>query len=250
MSTNSGDTWTPLDDAALSMATAVNALAVDWTQSPPVVFAGTDRGVFSARLTGTNPLSWVCMAGSEAFAVNDLRADHPPAAPERLTLTAATQSGVWEYTFDGSASLQPVYRFYNIATGAHFYTASSEERDHVLRTWPQFHYEGSAFVVASAGSPGTLPVYRFFNSQTGAHFYTASVEERDKVISQLPQFVYEGNVYNAFATSEPGTVKLYRFYGAHFYTTQDDERVAVDQYLPSFIDEGPVYSVYPATSQQ
>jgi hypothetical protein len=147
-----------------------------------------------------------------------------------------------------AGALEPVFRFFNTQTSAHFYTASASERDHVLATWPQFVYEGTAFFAAAAPSPGTLSIYRFYNTQTGAHFYTASVAERDHVLATWPQFLYEGVRFYAFADSEPGSVKLYRFFntqtGAHFYTTQDDERDAVDQHLPQFVDEGVVYNCF------
>jgi hypothetical protein len=40
----------------------------------------------------------------------------------------------------------PVYRFYNLRNGSHFYTASSAERDTVIRTWPHIYkYEGPVF---------------------------------------------------------------------------------------------------------
>jgi len=47
-----------------------------------------------------------------------------------------------------------LFRFFNTSTGAHFYTASTAERDSVLATLPQFNYEGVAFFVyAAAGDP-------------------------------------------------------------------------------------------------
>lgn len=252
VSVDAGQTWTSISDG-LTGANSVNTLAADWAQTPPVLFAGTDQGIFNSRLSEANG-SWSRIPGSDALAVNDLRVDRLATSADRLTITAATDSGVWEYTFDASGALAPVYRFYNTQTGAHFYTASNSERDHVLATWPQFVYEGVAFFVAGTPASGTIPIHRFYNTQTGAHFYTASVAERDKIIATLPQFVYEGSVYDAFSDAEPGTVKLYRFFnsqtGAHFYTTQDDERDAVDQHLPQFVDEGVVYNVYPGTSQQ
>jgi hypothetical protein len=40
----------------------------------------------------------------------------------------------------------PVYRFYNKVNGSHFYTASLDEANHVIATWPQVYtYEGQAF---------------------------------------------------------------------------------------------------------
>ncbi len=188
------------------------------------------------------------------FSVNKLRVDHPPGLASRATLVAATDSGVWEYSIDPDTALVPVYRFYNIETQGHFYTASSSERDQVLATMPQFTYEGVAFYAANDALAGSLPVYLFFNTQTGVHFYTASEAERDAVAANLPQFVFEGIAFYAFADSEPGTVKLYRFYDAetevHFYTTQDDERDAVIQHLPGYALEGVACNVYPAGSQQ
>jgi photosystem II stability/assembly factor-like uncharacterized protein len=250
-SADSGQTWTSIADQ-LTGVTRVDALAADWSSMPPGLFAGTDQGVFTSPLAPVNG-AWSRIGGSENMAVKDLRLDRPPASTDRLTVTAATNLGVWEYTFDPAGALEPVFRFFNTQTGAHFYTASASERDHVLATWPQFVYEGTAFFAAAAVAPGTLSVYRFFNTQTGAHFYTVSVAERDHVLATWPQFLYEGVRFYAFADSEPGSVKLYRFYntqtGAHFYTTQDDERDAVDQHLPQFVDEGVVYNVYPAASQ-
>jgi hypothetical protein len=245
-SSDSGQTWTPISNG-LTGIKDVNALVVDWVQTPPVLYAGTDQGVFTSPLAPANG-AWSRIGGSENLSVNDVRLDRPPASTDRLTVTAATDTGVWEYTFDPAGALEPVFRFFNTQTSAHFYTASASERDHVLATWPQFVYEGTAFFAAAAPSPGTLSIYRFYNTQTGAHFYTASVAERDHVLATWPQFLYEGVRFYAFADSEPGSVKLYRFFntqtGAHFYTTQDDERDAVDQHLPQFVDEGVVYNCF------
>jgi hypothetical protein len=42
----------------------------------------------------------------------------------------------------------PVYRFYNVVTGVHFYTADLAERDHVIATWPNiFTYEGIRYYI-------------------------------------------------------------------------------------------------------
>jgi len=40
----------------------------------------------------------------------------------------------------------PVYRFFNKTNGSHFYTASAEEADMVIATWPHIYtFEGPAF---------------------------------------------------------------------------------------------------------
>ena len=50
----------------------------------------------------------------------------------------------------GSTAL---FRFYNSKTGAHFYTTSPDERDHVLNTWPWFAYEAVAYYVFTGPTP-------------------------------------------------------------------------------------------------
>ena len=49
-------------------------------------------------------------------------------------------------------TLKPVYRFYNTATGAHFYTIDESEKDNVIAHYPNFKFEGIAFY-AFTGSP-------------------------------------------------------------------------------------------------
>ncbi|MDO8848719.1 MAG: carboxypeptidase regulatory-like domain-containing protein [Coriobacteriia bacterium] len=59
------------------------------------------------------------------------------------------------FTFDGPtysvsrspvANSVPVYRFFNRTNGSHFYTASAEEADTVIATWPHIYtFEGPAF---------------------------------------------------------------------------------------------------------
>lgn len=50
---------------------------------------------------------------------------------------------------------QAVYRFYDTASGTHFFTASETERDVVSATLTNFHYEGIAFYAAPMVRPPT-----------------------------------------------------------------------------------------------
>jgi hypothetical protein len=123
----------------------------------------------------------------------------------------------------------PAYRFFNTATGAHFYTTDETERTNVQNNLsPPFSFDGPAFSVASAFSPGLSPVHRFFNTQSGVHFYTISETERASVAATLPQFVYEGVAYHASQVAGLGLTPLYRFFvpskGFHFYTASATER--------------------------
>lgn len=156
----------------------------------------------------------------------------------------------------GSAGISgsAIYRFFNVQTGFHFYTASSGERDAVVQTLPQFHYEGQPFNSVNSLYPGATPVYRFFNTRIGNHFYTASESERDSVITNLSgTYSYEGTAYYALATgssgaSDSGATPLYRFFnhrlGSHFFTTSVGERDSVVVNLSgTFTYEGIAYHV-------
>ncbi|PWC43106.1 hypothetical protein [Azospirillum sp. TSO22-1] len=131
----------------------------------------------------------------------------------------------------------PVYRFFNVDTGFHFYTASLSERNGVMQTLPQFHYEGEAFNGVSGATPYTSPVYRFFHTGLGSHFYTVSESERDSIMANLSHiYSYEGTAYHALATGTAGApaagvAAVYRFFnyqrGSHFFTASSSERDSV-----------------------
>lgn len=139
----------------------------------------------------------------------------------------------------------PVFRFFNLKTGAHFYTRSALERDVVSRTNPDFRYENVAFYAYAAPAASLTAVYRFFNQLSGVHFYTASVPERDFVQNTYPVFRYEGPSW--YAQSDPGgtATAMYRFFntrtGAHFYTISAGERDFVMGNYPDFRFEGTAY---------
>jgi len=141
-----------------------------------------------------------------------------------------------------------VYRFFNTATGAHFFTSNAGERDYVIRTYPSFNYEGTAFYAYGNPTAGQNTVFRFFNRVTGAHFYTIDQGERDYVIGNYPAFQYEGPIWYAQTTSGNGSIPIYRFFnrrtGAHFYTVSAAERDFVIATYTDFQYEGIAYNVW------
>lgn len=143
-----------------------------------------------------------------------------------------------------TAPANAIFRFYNPGAGAHFYTNSNVERDHVINNEPGFFFEMAAF--ASTGATGQS-VWRFFNTQTGTHFYTISDAERDLVQATLPQFRFEGEAYKASAEAGPGLNPLYRFFntqtGTHFFTASAPERDSVIATLPQFTFENVAYYI-------
>lgn len=111
-------------------------------------------------------------------------------------------------------------RLYNPKSGEHFYTANTNERDHLVNLG--WSYEGVGWV---APSKSRIPVYRLYNPNAGDHHYTMNAAERDMLVKV--GWNYEGV---GWYSSEAQTVSLYRQYnpnaktGTHNYTTSGGER--------------------------
>lgn len=157
-------------------------------------------------------------------------ADVPPTVWERAAVLQAYPKAV-------AAPTAEVYRFFNTQTGAHLFTKSTSERDSVIKTLPQFKYEGPVFSAWNTTAAGLLPVYRFYNTLTGAHFYTISESEKSNILATLPWMHLDGPAYFASPTAQSGTTPLYRFYqlqkGFHFYTASVVERDSIVANLPT-----------------
>lgn len=146
------------------------------------------------------------------------------------------------------AQRQPVYRFFNTSTGAHFYTISAAERDQVIARLPHYHYESIAFYASPQAATNMVPISRFFNQTSLAHFYTASPQESAHVQQKYPQFSYEGTSWYASEQSQSGMAPLFRFAnlhtGTHFYTVSEAERDSILRSLPDYRYEGVSYYVW------
>lgn len=143
------------------------------------------------------------------------------------------------------STLVAIYRFFNTLTGAHFYTASIEERDSVRANLPTLRYEGVAFYANNSPARGLSPVYRFYNTSTGVHLYTISESEKTSIQNSLPVFRYEGIAYYASQVTAASTTSIRRFYvrnrGFHFYSSSPEEIARIRATLPNYVDEGPAY---------
>jgi hypothetical protein len=158
----------------------------------------------------------------------------------------AFNSGMSDWLQQGNKG---VSRFYNTASGTHFYTISASEANYIKATFSSFSFEGLPFKASTVTGSGLSPVYRFYNLSLGVHFYTISASERAFVIANLPQMRDEGVAWYANTVSAAGTIPLYRFYnrdkGVHFYTVSASERASVIANLPQMNDEGIAYYVQP-----
>lgn len=203
-------------------------LAASTTASNPSTEALLAKGAQLSR-------AGLSAAENESIAADRVKAqaDLDQLGPDQVAPKSAYTSG--EIRQKAADKLAPVWRFYNSATGAHFVTLSTTERDQVVANLSppkgSFQFEGQAFLVANAPSPGLSPVHRFYNTQTGVHFYTINESERAHIVATLPQFTYEGIAYHASRVAGQGMTPLYRFYvpskGFHFFTASLQERDAV-----------------------
>jgi hypothetical protein len=141
----------------------------------------------------------------------------------------------------------PVYRFYNIRTGTHFYTTSESERFLVsFRQGSTYHFEGVAMVFDSTNPANSQPLYRFFDMKTGTHFYTADEAEKNNLIATMAStYHFDGPAYDVSTTPGSG-LTVYRFFnvrtGTHFYTADPAERDnTIAKFGGLFHYEGPAY---------
>ncbi len=142
--------------------------------------------------------------------------------------------------------MRPVYRFYNLRTGVHFFTASEGEKTSVMRYLSRsFRYEGVAYSYNASNPDNGMPLYRFYNIRTGSHFYTISEGEKASLMtpSATRTWRFEGIAYRVSSTSG---LPVYRFFnrrtGSHFYTANEGEKAQI-QTTPrsTFVYEGAVF---------
>ncbi len=129
-------------------------------------------------------------------------------------------------------TLSPIYRFWSDTQQAHFYTISEQEKDHVIKTYPDnvWRYEGLAYKASKTKTDTTYPIYRFWSDTQQAHFYTISEQEKDHVIKTYPDNVwrYEGIAWYSEKEKNDENQPLHRFWSdtqkAHFYTISEQEK--------------------------
>ncbi len=121
----------------------------------------------------------------------------------------------------------PIYRFYNVINGDHFYTSNESEKNKIVAT-PNFayKYEGAAFYAYKNQISGTSPIYRFYNKTNGDHFYTSSENEKESLISSNPSYSYEGVGFYTFTSKVTNSYPVYRLFNGsdHFYTISEGEK--------------------------
>ncbi|MGM9428263.1 hypothetical protein [Hydrogenophaga sp. MI9] len=197
------------------------------TSDPLVAASTTTNDTTTAKTSEDNVSEKDVQYWSESAALNRAEVQQPSPSSSDGT----TQKSLGASTKAFVAPSAPLYRFYNINTGAHLFTRDLTERDRTLNTLPQFRYEGAVFSAWASADTGLSPVYRFYNTLTGAHFFTISETEKAQIQASRPEMNLDGVAYYAAKTALAGTTGLYRFYhrqkGFHFYTTSAAERDSI-----------------------
>ena len=154
------------------------------------------RAIPASRATGSPGTRCPTAATGRFFTATSARSRCTASTTSRTARTstrtrsseaATCRDATWPhiYRFEGEAyytnpanNAQPLYRFYNVRNGSHFYTASATEATHVIATWPSiFAYDGPTYL--GEPRPGRRAASRSTASTTctnGSHFYTASAE--------------------------------------------------------------------------
>lgn len=110
----------------------------------------------------------------------------------------------------------PMWRLYNPNSGEHFYTASVNEREHLVDSG--WRMEGVGWTAPSEGDD----VYRLYNKNGGEHHYTTDAKERDALVAK-------GWKDEDVGWKSGGDIVLKREYNPHAfscnhnYTTSDKE---------------------------
>jgi hypothetical protein len=116
---------------------------------------------------------------------------------------------------------RPVYQFWSISIGSHFWTAQENDKRLLLSAYFRsvWDCEGIAFYayVRADAQAGLHPVHRFWSPGQLRHLYTMDEREKQTLLQQSPAgtWEYEGIVFYAFGEdSHPAdTAAVYRFPG-------------------------------------
>jgi subtilisin family serine protease len=148
--------------------------------------------------------------------------------------------------------LLPVWRFFNLRNGTHFYTADPVEMAHVRDTMAStYHLDGVAYSVNTADPANSSPLWRFFDMANGSHFYTADPAEKARIQATMAStYSYDGPAYDVSLTDPTGSTTVWRFFdhanGSHFYTADPAEKASVQANLSAIYSlDGPAFYLVP-----
>jgi len=230
--------WGTIDSATLGGGRTIVPLTVT-NDSPDILNAnlvsaveqfGVSSDYAEMEVTADNPAETTRLAPGESttFTLRGLRATPGPVT--RTTPYSAVVMGT-------PLANANVYRFYNLQTGTHFYTADPAEKANVQANLSATYLlDGLAYSVREATPENNAPLYRFYNRKTSTHFYTADPAEKTTIETTMASiFTYEGIAYYVSHTAPAGSRVVWRFFnlrtGTHFYTADPAEKADIQANL-------------------
>ncbi|MDO8915833.1 MAG: hypothetical protein Q7W16_07115 [Coriobacteriia bacterium] len=111
---------------------------------------------------------------------------------ERYSIMARA-SRTWRFqgvafTIDtsGTTNVSPLYRLYNTRTGRYTFTASTSERDKLLRLRYRrrayYRLQGVTTLVSLTAEPGASPVYRLYNTRKNTFYFATSLAQANSLL--------------------------------------------------------------------
>lgn len=226
------ETQGDVDDFAVSLTAG---LYYDFSIAAEINFAPTRR-LFNETLTDQNGFVLASKNSVDSIVYR---------ATKTGTLFISVSNNLQNGGYVVSAKLtsppDPVYRFFDSTSGSQFLTASTTERNDVLKTRPDLVSEGVGFNTAYT-FPASSPVYRFFDTHSGTHFFTSSVNESETIKATRSDLISEGVRFYEYSTQQRDTAAVYRFFdtnqGTHFFTASASERTTILSTRPDLVSEG------------
>ena len=146
----------------------------------------------------------------------------PTTSAQYVIATSEVEPGPGPEPSPEPAESQDMFRLYNSYSGEHFYTASAEERDGLVKLG--WNYEGVGWKAPAEG----MPVFRLYNPYGGDHHYTVSEFERDMLVEL--GWVGEGVGWQSAGQDGVPVYRQYNPYataGTHNYTTSEEEAMGL-----------------------
>ena len=175
----------------------------DWTKisaSINSVSVSSSQGMNTAQTAGSDDVA-IHRFFDKADGTHFFTASNAEAATLTATRSDLAYEGVGLHGYasaDASPSSVAVFRFFDLADGTHFYTASAAERDSLLTNQSAaMKFEGTAFYEDATPQAGDTAVYRFFDTTHGTHLFTQSASEKASILSTRPDLVSEGIAFYA-----------------------------------------------------
>lgn len=144
-----------------------------------------------------------------------------------------------------------IFRFFNPATGSHYFAVGADERAEIATANPTWLNEGKAFGAETEPTEGLVPVVRYFNPDSGRYLFTASTFEQAIIVTQgwIPQETSFYVAQGAPNTTTGNTLAVVRIYHpelqVHVWSANAEE-IAILEAIPGARNEGVAYYIDPA----